>query len=132
MVVAILGELRECLAVDLDTEPKVDRWPSLETAAGANTSCKTFLMVGSSHAGKIGAALARLGHRVVNMYEPNWKIFKNSVALLADKVVQKLKEEKVDCVVFDCAAKFYLIQNSKNSALCCIAWSHDSALCKSK
>jgi hypothetical protein len=57
-------------------------------------------MVGSSHAGKIGAALTRLGHKVVNVYEPNWKVFKNSVAMMADKVGQKLKEEKVDCVVF--------------------------------
>jgi hypothetical protein len=61
-----LQQAREKLAVDLDPVPSLDRWPPL-TSGQEGGKC-SFLVIGSSHAGKLGAALTRKGHRV---YEAN-------------------------------------------------------------
>jgi hypothetical protein len=97
-VVAIIEELWQALAVDLDQNPIVDRWPTIAAAAGE--AQKSFLLVGSSHVGKLGAALQRLGHMVDCVYEPHWKVFKNSAATMAEKVINKLSEVRADYVIF--------------------------------
>jgi hypothetical protein len=57
LVMEIVNELRRKLAVDLDPEPVVDRWPTAAEKAGDIT--KSFLVVGSSHASKMAAELTR-------------------------------------------------------------------------
>jgi hypothetical protein len=72
----VVGELHKPLALDLNQRPSCNRWPDLlppEIAAR-----KTILVVGSSHAGKRGAALTREGHKVELIFEPNWSIFGNN------------------------------------------------------
>jgi hypothetical protein len=96
---AIIEELRQTLAVDLDQNLMVDRWPTIAAAATDEVQ-KSFLLVGSSHAGKLGAALSRMSHLVDYVYEPHCKVFKNSTAIMAEKVATKLAEVRVDCVVF--------------------------------
>jgi CTP:molybdopterin cytidylyltransferase MocA len=72
MVEAMIEELREKMAIDLCPEPIVDRWPALAANASAATgSC--YLLVGSSHTSKVGAALQQAGHVVKVIYQPNWR-----------------------------------------------------------
>jgi hypothetical protein len=55
LVQEIVTEMRSKLAVDLDPEPVVDRWPT--AAAKAGDVKKSFLVVGSSHSSKLAAEL---------------------------------------------------------------------------
>jgi hypothetical protein len=98
LVWRIVEEMREKLAVDLDQEPVVDRWPS--PAAKAGDVKKSFLVVGSSHASKLAAELTSLGHSVELIFEAGWKAFKNSSCILAEKVHERMKEKMIDVVVF--------------------------------
>jgi hypothetical protein len=103
MVEAIVEELRGKMAVDLCPEPIVDRWPALAaSASGATGGC--YLLVGSIHASKVGAALQRAGHEVDVIHRPNWRAVKIgqrcNVSELAEAVREKLKEKKYDIVCF--------------------------------
>jgi hypothetical protein len=58
VVVAIIEKLRTNMAIDLEPHPTVDCWPpALVKPAGGGGPLRTFLLVGSSHAGKLAAAL---------------------------------------------------------------------------
>jgi hypothetical protein len=94
----ILHEMREKLAVDLDLSPSYDRWPAAAECPDPGTH--SFMVIGSSHAGKIGAALARLGRKVTTVYEANWRVFKNNATFLAENVIARLAAEKVDYIIF--------------------------------
>jgi hypothetical protein len=98
LVWGIVAEMRNKLAVDLDPEPLVDRWPT--PAAKPGDVKKSFLVVGSSHASKLAAELTRLGHSVELIFEASWKAFKNSSSILAEKVYKRMKEKVIDVVVF--------------------------------
>jgi hypothetical protein len=94
----IIRETREKLAVDLDPHPNFDRWPPL--AEGMEAGTFSFLVIGSSHAGKIGVSLTKQGHKVSTVYEANWRIFRNNANFLADTVTARLAAEKVDYLIF--------------------------------
>jgi hypothetical protein len=100
VVYAIIEELRGYMAIDLETHPTVDRWPpALVKPAGGGGPRRTFLLVGSSHAGKIAAALRTSGHHTEVIYEPSWRANRDSVLNLATMIHDKLQEVKVDAVV---------------------------------
>jgi hypothetical protein len=62
VVEAIIGEAREKLAIDLDEHPVVDRWPSTIGIIPGEGAQKSFPVIGSSHARKLGSALRKAGH----------------------------------------------------------------------
>jgi hypothetical protein len=95
---SIICETREKLAVDLDLHLSFDRWPPLEDSSEADVY--NFMVIGSSHASKIGAALTHQGHKVTTVYEANWRVFKNNATFLAETVNARLVVEKVDYIVF--------------------------------
>jgi hypothetical protein len=57
IISCVINEAREKLAVDLDPALCFDRWPPL--TCGQEGGQSSFLVVGSSHASKLGAALTR-------------------------------------------------------------------------
>jgi hypothetical protein len=100
VVNSIVQELREKLAVDLDQTPDVDRWPPVETGQEQASATKRVLVVGSSHAAKIGHALERLGHSVSLVHEPSWRIFRNNAVSLAARVEEVLAGAVFDTIIF--------------------------------
>jgi hypothetical protein len=84
--------------MDLDPCPSLDRWPQL--AGGQEAGLSSFLVNCSSHAGKIGAALTRQGHRVSTVYEANWLVFRNNATFLAETITERMAAEKIDFLVF--------------------------------
>jgi hypothetical protein len=60
----------------------------------------SFLLIGSSHTGKIGASLAKLGHKVSTVYEANWRVVRNNSTFLAETVNSRMVTEKVDYLIF--------------------------------
>jgi hypothetical protein len=99
LVATIIDELRVNLAVDLDPAPSGERWPVV-AAKASSSDVMSFLVVGSSHASKISAELAKHGHKTELIFEPNWKAFKNSGSILAEKVRERLSETAIDVLVF--------------------------------
>jgi hypothetical protein len=99
---SMLQELRNNLALDLEPQPTIDRWP-LRVYSVKETK-KSFLIVGSSHASKSAAALQRAGYEVDLIYKPNWRALKNTKRDLSNElaleVLAILEEKKVDTVVF--------------------------------
>jgi hypothetical protein len=72
-VEAIVEEIREKLAIDLDPNPVMDRWPCILDAKAADPTIKKILLIRSSHAGKLAAALRKMGHHTDVIYEANWR-----------------------------------------------------------
>jgi hypothetical protein len=108
-ICAMMEEMRETLAVDVDPAPIVDRWPTITRVEEGVK--KKLLVVGSSHAAKIGDALTKMGHEVEILFEPNWRVFRNNAATLAEKVEEKLATKSFDIILFA------VLDNSTYSAL---------------
>jgi hypothetical protein len=70
---AIVEKIQDKLAIDLDPNPIVDWWPCILNSRPGNPVIKTVLLIGSSHAGKIAAALRKAGHHTDVLYEANWR-----------------------------------------------------------
>jgi hypothetical protein len=84
--------------VDLDPALSLGRWPPV--VSGQEGGQCSFLVIGSSHAGKLGAALARKGLRVSTVYEANWRIFRNNATFLAETVKERMNAEQFDYIIF--------------------------------
>jgi hypothetical protein len=97
-VEAIVTELREKLAINLDPTPVIDRWP--DEGKRSSSYSKSFLVVGSSHASKIAAALKDRGQQTELIFESNWRAMKTKVEALAASVEKAMENKQVDCVVF--------------------------------
>jgi uncharacterized membrane protein YgcG len=98
VISSIITEAREKLAVDLDPAPSFDRW--LPVASRQDDDQCSFLVIGSSHAGKLAAALTRKGHRASMVYEANWRVFRNNATFLADTVKERMAAEQFDYIIF--------------------------------
>jgi hypothetical protein len=99
-VTTIVEENRDKMAVDLDPSPKVDRWPDIEVANTGDSAKKAFLLIGGSHAGKIGSALRKMGHQADVIYQPNWRVTKDNITAMSEAIPEKLEVTRVDTVVF--------------------------------
>jgi hypothetical protein len=84
-VVCIIDEIHDRLAVDLDPAPKINRWPAVAPAGADNDQFKTALVVGSSHAGKLAAALRKVGFNTEGIYQANWRATRDNVWELEEK-----------------------------------------------
>jgi hypothetical protein len=98
VAVCMVDEMRDKLAVDLDPAPKVNRWPAVSTGSAGNQA-KTALVVGSSHAGKLAAALRRAGHHTEVIYEASWKATRDTVWEMQERVRTKLEKKKIDVFI---------------------------------
>jgi uncharacterized membrane protein YgcG len=100
-VEAIIRDLRTSLAVDLDPHPVVDRWPAATArpAAGDGPHRK-YLLIGSSHAGKLGTALRKMGHQAEVVYESGWRVNRASIEHMFEEIQKKLEKGHVDMIVF--------------------------------
>jgi hypothetical protein len=70
-IICMIDEIRDRLAVDLDPEPIFNRWPDVAAWKHSRSNGKTAMVVGSSHGGKLVAALRRSGHHTEVIYESN-------------------------------------------------------------
>jgi hypothetical protein len=61
-LICMIDEMRDRLAVDLDPAPVFNRWPDV-TAIQRNNGARTAMVVGSSHASKLVAAMRRAGQQ---------------------------------------------------------------------
>jgi hypothetical protein len=98
-VICIVDEIRDRLAVDLDPNPVVNRWPVLPATSADGGDVKRYLVVGSSHAGKLGAALRRAGHVAEVIYESNWRATRDTVYEMTERVIEKMERSRVDVLV---------------------------------
>jgi hypothetical protein len=78
-VVCMIDEIRDRLAVDLDPAPTINRWPSVVAAGADSDRFKTALVVGSSHAGKLAAALRKAGFNTEGIFQANWRPTRDNV-----------------------------------------------------
>jgi hypothetical protein len=88
------------MAIDLDPSPVVDRWPSIMDARPGNLAIKAILLIGSSHAGKLAAALRKGRHHTEVLSEANWKATPLTVEYMAEKVREKLDRTPVGAIIF--------------------------------
>jgi hypothetical protein len=82
----IMSEVRDNLAVDMDPEPKVDRWPEVSERNQGGTPIKKFLLVGSSHVTKLASALRKTGTQAEVIYQANWRIKRTSVMDMTERL----------------------------------------------
>jgi hypothetical protein len=99
-VKCIMSEVRDNLAVDMEPEPKVDRWPEVPERSQGADAVKKFLIVGSSHATKLGSALRKTGAQAEVIYQSNWRIKRTSVTDMTERLYNKLEGGHVDAVVY--------------------------------
>jgi hypothetical protein len=99
-MVCMVDEMRDKLAVDLDPAPIVNRWPTVAPTAAGGEAVKTALVVGSSHAGKLAAALRKLGFNTEGIFQANWRATRDNVWELEEKVRNKLDKTRVDVTIF--------------------------------
>jgi hypothetical protein len=100
-VKVLLEETRDKFAINLDTEPLIERHILGQAGSSGDGGGlqKSFLVAGSSHGGKVAAALRELGHTTTVIYSPNWRAFKNSAWELAENIRDKMETTQVDCAV---------------------------------
>jgi hypothetical protein len=99
-IVCMVDDIRDRLAVDLDPSPIINRWPTVAATAGGGDMAKTALVVGSSHAGKLAAALRKLGFNTEGIFQANWRATRDNVWELEEKVRKKLDKTRVDFIIF--------------------------------
>jgi hypothetical protein len=98
---AIFDELRTNMAINLEPNPTVDHWPpALVKPADGGWPRREYLLVGSSHAGKIALALRNMGHHTELIYETSWRANRERVLNLVKMANDKLQEVKIDAVIF--------------------------------
>jgi hypothetical protein len=98
-IISMIDEIRDRLAVDLDPKPTINRWPTVAAAQPGGSTARCHLLVGSSHAGKLGAALRKAGHIAEVIYEQNWRATRDSVYHMTELVVEKMNRSKIDVLV---------------------------------
>jgi hypothetical protein len=99
-VECLATEIREKMAIDLDTKPIINRWPDVSAARLGAANVKNFFLVGSSHAGKLGAALRKMGHNAEVVYESNWRVYRDNAVEMAEKIGDKMNRVQNDAVIF--------------------------------
>jgi hypothetical protein len=100
-VEALIEELRTNMAVDLDPHPVVDRWPAATARpAGGGGPHRSYLVVGSSHAGKLRAALRKKGNTAEVIYESLWRATRTNIEAMFMDVQKKLEKSQVDMIIF--------------------------------
>jgi hypothetical protein len=70
------------------------------TSAAGSELIKTALVVGSSHAGKLAAALRKLGFNTEGIFQANWRAKRDNVWELEEKVRKKLEKTRVDVIIY--------------------------------
>jgi hypothetical protein len=80
------GELNLKFAMNLEENPVVDR------QAGSPDSPKRYIVVGSSHAGRLCAELSQLGHQVIDVIRPGWRVMPSTVLSMKDLLEKRIKE----------------------------------------
>jgi hypothetical protein len=99
-IVCMIDEIRDRLAVDLDPAPIINRWPTVAALEANSEQYKTALVVGSSHAGKLAAALRKAGFNTEGIFQANWRPTRDNVWELEEKVRTKLEQKKIDVVIY--------------------------------
>jgi hypothetical protein len=99
-VACLATEMRERMAIDLETKPVINRWPDVSAARLGASNVKNFLLVGSSHAGKLGAALRKKGRNTEVIYEANWRVYRENAIEMAEKITDKLNRVQTNAVIF--------------------------------
>jgi 3-deoxy-D-manno-octulosonic-acid transferase len=84
----IIQELREKLALDLEPEPVIERWPT--TIHSVDNSKKTFVVVGSRLASRTAAAIKRAGFAVELIFKQNLRALKNTIRDLAKGLAEEI------------------------------------------
>jgi lysophospholipase L1-like esterase len=98
VIICMIDEMRDRLAVDLDPAPAFNRWPDISMVQKSGAA-RTAMVVGSSHAGKLAAAMRRAGQHTEVVYESNWRATRDTVWDLAEKVRAKLDKTRIDVLV---------------------------------
>jgi hypothetical protein len=96
IVISIMSEIRENLAV----EPRVDRWPDVPLHRPGEAPVKRFLVISSSHASKLGGALRKSGAHTDVIYMANWRITRDTVMDMTDRIHAKLEKGHLDAIIF--------------------------------
>jgi hypothetical protein len=97
-VLSMIDEMRDRLAVS-HPAPGFNRWPYITEAKQSSSGARTAMVVGSSHASKLAAAMRRAGQHTEVVYETNWRATRDTVMDLAEKVRAKLDKKRIDVVV---------------------------------
>ena len=96
VMAALIGEIKAKLAIDLDELPITSR--KLEVSAPKGPG--NLLVVGSSNAKRLAAALAAKGIPVGSVLCNSWRATKQSVTVMADHVRQELVSGNYTAVIF--------------------------------
>jgi hypothetical protein len=96
LVSSIINEIRSGLAIDLDPTPSLERGVGQCSAAAAAGGT---LVVGSSNAKRLHKAMLEAGWSAELIYEANFRISKQSVSNLADRVKDSVRAKRPDIIV---------------------------------
>jgi hypothetical protein len=99
LVASMLEELRSKLAVNLDPSP------SFERGLGGQVrpkQARDFLVIGSSNASKLSAALAQQGFSSCVVFQNNLRLHPQSVEEITPRVLEAIQEMDPSVVVFYC------------------------------
>ena len=96
VIEAVLGEVADKLAINLDTSPSLGR-ESASTIGSA--SSRSFLVVGSSNAERLAGAMAAKGATVTTVISPNWRVLKGSVDRLRALLEEEIQRSNPGCVI---------------------------------
>ncbi len=80
------GELNLKFAMNLEESPVVDR------QAGSPDSPKRYIVVGSSHAGRLCGELSQMGHKVIDVIWPGWRVMPSTVLSMKELLEKRIKE----------------------------------------
>jgi hypothetical protein len=80
LVSTMIAELRESMALDLDSNPSFERGLVLQVKVKTNVD---YLIIGGSNAARLARALDGLGFSTCSVTKPGWKISSGSPELLA-------------------------------------------------
>jgi hypothetical protein len=79
------GELNLKFAMNLEESPVVD------LQAGSPDSPKRYIVVGSSHAGRLCSELSQIGHTVIDVIRPGWRVMPSTVLSMKELLEKRIK-----------------------------------------
>ena len=93
LISALIGDLNSGLALALDITPSFDRSPTTSASTAGRGKKVKFVVMGASHARRLGNALRDLGEEVIDLSDGGWKLSRSGITHLIDRCEQ-LKEER--------------------------------------
>ena len=96
VVLSLIEDLQVGLALDLDEAPCMNRSPGPPESTGKDV----FLVVGSSNARRLAAAMEKKGWQTGYLLSDSWRATKKSVSDMATHILEEKDKRKYTAIIF--------------------------------